>query len=123
MCVIVEVLEIKIIIRREMKYLSNAFSAGMLKSLNANLRLTEIAVEKVSDLYASGDYISVVGHQDTANLFSEQLGIPVIFNRATVKLDAGDQLILGQYIGPRLPEGTTVLPEGARIVWAILEID
>jgi hypothetical protein len=106
-----------------MKYLSNAFSVGMLKSLNANLKLTEIAVEKVSDLYATGEFVSVVGHQDTANLFTEQLGIPVSFNRATVKLEAGDQLILGQYIGPRLPEGTTVLPEGSRIAWAILEIN
>lgn len=49
---------------------------------------------------------SAVGHQDTANV----LGVPM--NRANVKLEKGDSVIVAQLQGGRLPEGSTTLPEG-----------
>jgi hypothetical protein len=52
---------------------------------------------------------SCIGHPDTAAL------VGVVANRATVKLELGEEFMVAQYIGPRLPEGTTTLPEGARI--------
>lgn len=63
------------------------------------------------------EIVSVVGHADTAALFSGIIGIPVAANRATITLGPEDRLLVGQYIGPRLPEGATALPEGARIEW------
>lgn len=63
---------------------------------------------------------SAIGHADTATLFSKILGIPLIANRVSVKLGADNKnasLLIGQYNGPRLPEGATTLPEGASIDW------
>ena len=59
---------------------------------------------------------SFVGHPDTAALFAEQLGVPVSVNRGNVIL-SDKVTLLGQYKGPRLPEGTKTLPPGAKIVW------
>lgn len=63
---------------------------------------------------------SAIGHADTAALFSEILGIPLTLNRILIKLGVNDKntsLLIGQYNGPRLPEGATVLPQGASIDW------
>lgn len=70
-------------------------------------------------------YQSAVGHQDTANLFSNLLGVPVECNRKTLSFDGESEepytMLVGQYSGPRLPEGTSTLPEGAKIVWWLVE--
>jgi hypothetical protein len=105
-----------------MKLLVNAFTPGMLSSLNGNIALEEISVEQARALAATGEYLSVVGHADTAALFTEQLGVEVKFNRQTVKVGNGDELLLGQYTGPRLPEGATTLPEGAKITWCLVRV-
>ncbi len=69
---------------------------------------------------AGAEIESVVGHADTAALFSAILSRPVTVNRVSVKLARDHRLLVGQYIGPRLPEGATTLPEGARIEWWIV---
>ena len=68
----------------------------------------------------TAEIVSAVGHANTAAVFSTILGIPVKANRINVKLKNypdGDMALIGQYIGPRLEEGATELPEGARIEW------
>ena len=50
-----------------------------------------------------------------AKVVSNQLGIEIPTNRINVVLKPGDNVIVAQYIGPRLPEGTTTLPAGARV--------
>ena len=65
---------------------------------------------------------SVIGHADTAKLISSQLGVDLPANRVSVKLELGEQMIVAQYSGPRLPEGTTELPEGARIDYFIVTV-
>lgn len=60
---------------------------------------------------------SIVGHQSTADIFTDILDRPIACNRETLTLTRGDVLLVGQYVGPRLPEGATTLPEGARIEW------
>jgi hypothetical protein len=63
---------------------------------------------------------SIVGHKDTASVFSHVLGFPVEYNRETFKLQPEDDLLVGQYVGPRLEEGATALPEGATIEWWLI---
>ena len=67
---------------------------------------------------------SAIEDNDIAALFSNILGIPLATNRVSIKL--GDEnsvdsfilyLLIGQYIGPRLPEGATTLPPNATINW------
>ena len=103
-----------------MRYITNAFSLNMLESLNAVVTSTEIYAREAARL--GKDAVSIVGHPDTAAVMASVLGIPVVANRATVLLKPHDELIVGQYRGPRLPEGVSTLPEGARIDWARVRI-
>ena len=95
-----------------MVYIGNAFSMNMVKrSLLQAVRLQPIGdPDSWPDEWVLGAH-SVVGHADTARL----LGVEC--NRQSVLLNREDVLIVAQYIGPRLPEGATELPEGARIEW------
>ncbi len=101
--------------------LLNAFSINMLAALPATVELKEITVADARAALASG-FDSAVGHKDTAAVFSAELGIPVAENRTTVALAPGAVAVVGQYRGPRLPEGATALPEGARIQWVLLTV-
>ena len=67
--------------------------------------------------------VSAVGHADTAAVFSSVLGVEIPCNRATVALKEGDVALVGQYSGPRLPEGAVSLPEGAAIKWVIVGVN
>lgn len=107
-----------------MKLLS-AFSLNMLDVTQPQqLNITLITTEDVREFHNSedGPFESAVGHADTAAIFSNMLGLPVAFNRANVTLRCGEQAIVGQYIGPRLPEGATALPEGATIRWLLMTL-
>jgi hypothetical protein len=48
------------------------------------------------------------------------LGVTIACNRESITLTDGDILLVGQYVGPRLPEGATTLPENSRIDWKIV---
>jgi len=121
-------------------YISNALSLAMLPERFRdprhpeyedgsvfNLRVTAVAdpAAKLRELEKVGYRVeSCVGHPDTARLFSRILGREVPANRVSVSLDPhqGDILLVGQYQGPRLPEGATKLPEGASISWLLVEM-
>jgi len=95
------------------KLLGNAFSLGMLdQPEGVDMRVRRIEADNVPV-----DAESVVGHADTAALFSSILGREVLMNRASTSLAVGDELFVGQYNGPRLQEGATSLPPGATIRW------
>ena len=100
-------------------YILNAFSLNMLDG-NADIIVQEISQAVVASLAA--DCTSAVGHADTAAVFSSVLGVTVPCNRATVALKEGDLALVGQYSGPRLPEGATSLPEGAAIKWLVVGV-
>lgn len=94
--------------------LLNAFSLNMITGSCA------ILVEEVGPAVARSlaqGCESAVGHADTARVFEAELGTPVPMNRTNVTLRKGDTALVGQYSGPRLPEGATTLPEGATIKW------
>jgi len=91
-------------------YLANAFSLQMQGNYYAET--TPISIGEVPK-----DAVSIVGHADVAAVMSNLLGFAVPVNRVTVSLQPGDVLFVGQYVGPRLPEGATKLPDGAKIRW------
>ena len=118
-------------------YLCNAFSFNMISTPSAEIKMTELtSVEAFEWLVAPSEswgwvghrtiddrIVQVVGHADTARLFSEVLDMQGILpSRATVSLKPGDAVILGQYSGPRLSEGATSLPEGASIRWMLVTL-
>lgn len=110
--------------------LLNAFSANMLAVFPSSVSFTEISVEEarahllcLAEEAGEADFIrSAVGHADTAAVFGTALGLPVPCNRVTVTLRPGDRALLGQYKGPRLPEGATELPAGAEIAWIAVTV-
>lgn len=93
----------------------NAFSLNMLTVFPADIHADEISVDQAREMARGAS--SAVGHAETAAVFTAVLGVPVPTNRATVRLSSGDVALVGQYVGPRLPEGATSLPEGATIRW------
>ena len=97
-----------------MAVLANAFSLNMLSQAKALVSVEQISLEEAKTVLANG-FVSAIGHQDTANVLSNLLGIDVPMNRVNVVLDNDTTLIVAQYKGPRLPEGSTTLPEGAKI--------
>lgn len=68
------------------------------------------------------DVISAIGHADTAKVISNELGFEVPANRISVSLKNNETAYIAQYVGPRLPEGATELPEGACIKYYKLEV-
>jgi hypothetical protein len=101
-------------------FLLNAFSVNMLAG-DASVRFTEITEYEAYMCLAEG-FTSAVGHADTAALFSSVLGLEVKSARLTVVFTQEDVAILGQYSGPRLPEGSTKLPQGATIRWYFVHV-
>lgn len=101
--------------------IANAFSLNMLalddgpELLNISPTTCGLVREAIEE--CGGRFNSIVGHADTAAILGDQLGIDVPCNRETFTLEPGAFLVVGQYKGPRLAEGTKTLPEGAKIEW------
>lgn len=92
--------------------LGNAFSLQMLDlQRTSNVEVMPITLDEVKSLLKEG-FISAVGHQDTANVLSDILGLDVPCNRINVHLTPDDVLVVAQLVGGRLPEGATKLPDG-----------
>lgn len=81
-----------------------------------------ISEEKAREIATSQHAKSLVGHDDTARVFSNILYYDVPMNRETVALEDRDALVVGQYSGPRLEPGTVLLPDGASISWTYVLI-
>lgn len=98
-------------------YVVNAVSINMLPG-KCTVRFTPISIEEAKQLAVE----SAIGHPSTAAIVSRMLGVSLPPNRIDIKLNPGDRILVAQYTGPRLPEGTTELPEGARIEFWIAEV-
>jgi len=102
------------------KIITNAFSLNMIYGFPAIFTVVEVSIEQAAE-YASYAN-SYVGHKDTAVVFSNILGVQILENRSSFLLDRGEGLLVGQYTGPRLPEGATKLPQGASIHWLVVSL-
>jgi hypothetical protein len=95
-------------------YLSNAFSLNML-NLNPDvptpvrLFVRPIDLQRVKSLLELG-FESAVGHQSTAEILTNLLGIEVPANRTAIKLRSGDTLFVFQ-LSIRLAEGQVLSKE------------
>lgn len=107
-----------------MVLLLNAFSLNMLDESPCVLTLDTVngveAAETVAHATEHGLLVSAVGHQSTADLLSAVCGVKIPAERRNVGLDLlvkVETVYVAQYTGPRLQEGATELPEGAKITW------
>ena len=111
-----------------MNYLGNALSLGMLDHLDpegsccGTLEVVALTTTEAAVWAAENEWTSCVGHQDTALLFSAMLEQTVVMRRESTSLRPGDSILVGQYNGPRLPEGALQLPTGAKIRWMLVTV-
>ncbi len=108
----------------------NAFSINMLPDdFSGEIRFTRLASADEAQEWIGNcvghdsDYPeSAIGHADTAAIVSALLDRELPMNRVSVKLALYERALLAQYVGPRLPEGSTTLPEGARIDFYVIQL-
>ena len=107
-----------------MLYVCNAFALSMLdraRQLAMPRAPRPISIDEAravaNEAANASRFMSVVGHADVAAIFTAALGVLVRPNRVSLQLAQHDMLLVGQFIGPRLPEGATALPPGATIEW------
>ena len=81
------------------KIIGNAFSLQMLLDPLATIMVFPIHKDEIP----FDECESAIGHQDLA----DYLGLPM--NRVNTKLHKGDVLYVAQFMGGRLPEGTSML--------------
>lgn len=98
--------------------LSNSFSINMLSNHEAYLGFYKLTLEEAKFL-ASNGIDSHVGHADMAAVVGNLLGQDVPMVRDTISFPG--ILLVAQYSGPRLPEGTTALPEGSVVEFWLVE--
>jgi hypothetical protein len=102
----------------------NSFSMNMLAEVagGATISVVPVPVETARNLLLKCGVESAVGHADTAAVFSSALGMEIPMARITVALKKGDEILVGQYRGPRMAEGVKTLPAGATIEWLLVAI-
>lgn len=113
-------------------YIVNSFSINMLSNILSDGKSHSITFHPIQpwtlECLIMSDKINVVnaiGHADTAYIVAKQFELDGISlpeaQRVNVNIGENDNLIIAQYIGPRLPEGCTKLPEGAEIKYFSVE--
>jgi hypothetical protein len=109
-----------------MLHICNVFTIAMAPQ-GGMLRFLRIPSDNAANIIRTTNdtmVMQAVGHEQTAKLANADLGADLVkFNRISVRLDSGDELLICQYVGPRLPEGATTLPEGAELVWYYAKFD
>lgn len=90
--------------------ISNAFSINMLKE-KANLSFQKITIQEAKSLLSENEtFLSIVGHEATAKIFSQILEIEIPQNRIPYSMKKEDILIVGS-LNVRLPEGKILSEE------------
>lgn len=100
--------------------ITNAFSINMLQN-SMNVSFTQISLATAKRIVEKDDTRSAVGHADIAAIMSSLLGIYIPASRSTIEFSGINPMLVGQYRGPRLPEGATSLPENANVEWWLVE--
>ena len=100
-----------------MVYLGSTFSLQMIPREGVCINVKWITPQETKDILANG-YMSLVGHQSTADVLSDMLGMSITMNRVRQGLTYDDILVVGQLVSGRLPEGCTTLPEDAEFAFA-----
>jgi hypothetical protein len=107
-------------------YIANAFSLQMLTSDEVSITVgPAVGPQAIKSILLGEQEItlqSAIGHADTAAVVSADLGVELPMARVNVQLHPGDELLVAQVIGGRLPEGCKTLPDGVRIVYRVVSV-
>ena len=80
-----------------------------------------VTVTEAKQLVASQPFVSAVGHEATAKVLSQLLGVNIPFNRVTVFMQPGDRAI-HFFLKTRIPEGKILSEDELRSLdfWLVL---
>lgn len=106
---------------REMHIL-NAFAVSMLPQEGGVVKFIPLSPEEVRAAMSGKVIVSHIGHTSTAAVLSRELNIDLYTCRDNFTINADSDVIVAQYIGPRLPEGTVELPQGATIKYFMVQM-
>ena len=118
-----------------MLVLSNSFSLNMLSDDYLGEIYIDPQTPQGAAIYLAmekGHITNVIGHADTDAIVRQLLQAacpsfvpPLVIppaERKTIALKKGDRILVAQYRGARLGEGTRVLPDGAHISFSLVSI-
>lgn len=77
---------------------------GPVATSNGLFRISDLAVEDARALLNNSEYISAVGHESTAEILSEILGVKIEMNRIQFHQKVGQKAIIFK-LNERPPEG------------------
>ena len=77
--------------------------------------LTKITPQIARELLEGKEFVSAVGHEATAKILSELLGINIPYNRITVRMQPGDSGV-HFVLKTRLPEGKVLTEEELKTI-------
>jgi len=110
-----------------MIYLANSFSLQMLAG-DQCITVRKTDLRHVAEKLSAQNYIPAIGHEDLAGIASAMLEkalVPIpsggLYDRCRVTLHPGDELIVLQVVGQRLPIGCKDLPDGVKLEWFHIE--
>lgn len=116
--------------------LGSTFTLGLLENLSQPLHTEESSwdeIESIANVFNICDEdevevsfiawgepihfhaINSFGHKSTCDLIASRMDIYIRDNRISLCLDEGWTIFIPQYVGKRLEEGVTVLPNGAKL--------
>lgn len=73
----------------------------------------EVTAEAVTNMLRNSDFVSAVGHQPTATILSQVLGMEIPHNRIQISMQPGDQAIVFR-LQNRLPENSHLTVQAAK---------
>ena len=95
--------------------LLNSFSLNMINVQETKIEITEITIDQVKDFMRNNKSVSYIGHKDFAEILTKLTDFNIPMNRSNFCFGEINKALVFHYSGPRLEEGTTVLPENATI--------
>jgi hypothetical protein len=101
----------------------NAFALSMLEKFPASVKVEQLEFESAVQFAKETELVSFIGHKDTAAIVGKLLGVELPMRRETITVSKGETVLVSQYVGPRLPEGTTELPAGAEIKFLLVTVE
>lgn len=92
--------------------LLSAFSLNTLPKLPAFIELKELSKTDTISVLKTRGFVSQIGHPATAEILTEQLGMKIDFNRATLSFTKDTEFIVAQVtLNKRLQEGQVLSKE------------
>jgi hypothetical protein len=83
------------------------------KYTTANITLRKISIEEAKELLNKNQFTSAIGHEGTAKVLSQLLGVNIPTNRISVYMEPGD-IGIHFFLKQRLPEGKVLSEEELR---------